>query len=70
MNPTTDAFEQRIAALDGGVGGLALASGMQAIAVSLFNLVHAGGHIVSAAAASTAERSPCSARPSSGWEST
>lgn len=50
MNPTTDAFEQRMAALDGGVGGLALASGMQAIAVALFNLVHAGGHIVSAAA--------------------
>jgi O-acetylhomoserine (thiol)-lyase len=50
MNPTTDVFEQRMAALDGGVGALALASGMNAIAVSLFNLVHAGGHIVSAAA--------------------
>ena len=33
MNPTTDVFEQRMAALDGGVGGLALASGMSAIAV-------------------------------------
>ena len=50
MNPTTDVFEQRMAALDGGVGGLALASGQQAIAVSLFNLAHAGKHIVSAAA--------------------
>lgn len=50
MNPTTDVFEQRMAALDGGVGALALASGMNAIAVSLLNLVHAGGHIVSAAA--------------------
>src|ERR1017187_4021759 len=50
MNPTTDVFEQRMAALDGGVGALALSSGMQAIAVSLFNLVHAGGHVVSAAA--------------------
>lgn len=50
MNPTTDVFEQRMAALDGGVGALALSSGMNAIAVSLFNLVHAGGHIVSAAA--------------------
>jgi O-acetylhomoserine (thiol)-lyase len=50
MNPTTDVFEQRMAALDGGIGALATSSGMQAIAVSLFNLVHAGGHIVSAAA--------------------
>ncbi len=50
MNPTTDVFEQRLAALDGGVGALALSSGMHAIAVALFNLVHAGGHIVSAAA--------------------
>lgn len=50
MNPTTDVFEQRMAALDGGVGALALASGMNAIATALFNLVHAGGHIVSAAA--------------------
>jgi len=50
MNPTTDVFEQRMAALDGGIGALGLSSGQQAIAVSLFNLVHAGGHIVSAAA--------------------
>jgi O-acetylhomoserine (thiol)-lyase len=50
MNPTTDVFEQRMAALDGGIGALALSSGMHAIAVALFNLVHAGGHIVSAAA--------------------
>lgn len=50
MNPTTDVFEQRMAALDGGIGALALSSGQQAIAVSLFNLAHAGQHIVSAAA--------------------
>jgi O-acetylhomoserine (thiol)-lyase len=50
MNPTTDAFEQRMAALDGGIGALALSSGQQAIAVSLFNLAHAGHHIVSAEA--------------------
>lgn len=50
MNPTTDAFEQRMAALDGGIGALGVSSGQQAIAVSLFNLCHAGGHIVSAAA--------------------
>jgi O-acetylhomoserine (thiol)-lyase len=50
MNPTTDVFEQRMAALDGGIGALALSSGQQAIAVALFNLVHAGQHIVSAKA--------------------
>ncbi len=50
MNPTTEVFEQRMAALDGGVGALAVSSGQQAIAVSLFNLAHAGSHIVSAAA--------------------
>lgn len=50
MNPTTDVFERRMAALDGGVGALALSSGMQAITVALLNLVHAGGHIVSGAA--------------------
>jgi O-acetylhomoserine (thiol)-lyase len=50
MNPTTDVFEQRMAALDGGIGALATSSGQQAIAVALFNLAMNGGHIVSAAA--------------------
>ena len=50
MNPTTDVFEQRMAALEGGIGALALSSGQQAITVALLNLVHSGGHIVSAAA--------------------
>jgi len=50
MNPTTDVFEQRMTALEGGIGALALSSGQQAITVALFNLVHAGGHVVSAAA--------------------
>ncbi len=50
MNPTTDVFEQRMAALDGGIGALALSSGQQAVAVSLLNLAHSGRHIVSGAA--------------------
>jgi O-acetylhomoserine (thiol)-lyase len=50
MNPTTDVFEQRMAALEGGIGGLALSSGQQAITVSLLNLAHSGQHIVSAEA--------------------
>ncbi|MHC4757677.1 MAG: homocysteine synthase [Planctomycetota bacterium] len=47
MNPTTDVLEQRLAAMEGGVGGLALSSGQSAIYVSIFNICQAGGHIVS-----------------------
>ena len=50
MNPTTDVLEQRLAALEGGIGGLALSSGQQAITVALLNLARAGEHVVSAAA--------------------
>ncbi|MDD5064830.1 MAG: homocysteine synthase [Phycisphaerae bacterium] len=45
MNPTTDVLEKRLAALEGGVGGLALSSGQSAIYVSIFNICGAGGHI-------------------------
>ncbi|PIE35026.1 O-acetylhomoserine aminocarboxypropyltransferase [candidate division KSB3 bacterium] len=48
MNPTTDVLEKRIAALDGGVGALAVASGMSAISLALLNIVQAGDEIVSA----------------------
>jgi O-acetylhomoserine (thiol)-lyase len=47
MNPTTDVLEKRLAALEGGVGGLALSSGQSAIYVSIFNICGAGGHVVS-----------------------
>ena len=47
MNPTTDVLEKRLAAMEGGVGGLALSSGQSAIYVSIFNICQAGGHIVS-----------------------
>ncbi len=47
MNPTTDVLEKRVAALEGGVGALALSSGQSAIYVSVFNICGAGGHIVS-----------------------
>ncbi|MEC0125902.1 homocysteine synthase [Paenibacillus pabuli] len=49
MNPTTDVFEQRIAALEGGAGALATASGQAAITFSLLNIAGAGDEIVSAA---------------------
>ena len=47
MNPTTDVLEKRLAAMEGGVGGLAFSSGQSAIYVSIFNICGAGGHIVS-----------------------
>ncbi|MGN1097807.1 MAG: O-acetylhomoserine aminocarboxypropyltransferase/cysteine synthase family protein [Clostridia bacterium] len=45
-NPTQDIFEQRIAALEGGVAALAVASGAAAITYTFQNLAHAGDHIV------------------------
>ena len=45
-NPTTSAFEERIAALEGGVGALATASGMAAITYTILALAHAGDHVV------------------------
>ncbi|HEY6434841.1 MAG TPA: PLP-dependent transferase [Acetobacteraceae bacterium] len=47
MNPTCDAFEKRIAAVEGGVAALALASGQAASAFSVQNLARAGDNIVS-----------------------
>ena len=47
-NPTEDVFEQRIAALEGGVAALAVASGAAAISYTFENLAQAGDHIVSA----------------------
>lgn len=49
MNPTSDVFEKRIAALEGGVGALATASGSAAITYAVQNIATAGDHIVSAA---------------------
>lgn len=47
-NPTTAVFEERVNALEGGVGALATASGMAAITYTALALAHAGDHIVSA----------------------
>ncbi len=49
MNPTQDVLEQRVAALEGGVGALALASGQAAITLSLINIAGPGDHVVSSA---------------------
>lgn len=48
MNPTTDVFEQRMAALEGGTGALALASGQAATSFALLNITRVGDEIVSA----------------------
>jgi O-acetylhomoserine (thiol)-lyase len=47
MNPTTDVLEKRLAALDGGVGALALASGQSATTFAVLNIAQAGQNIVS-----------------------
>lgn len=47
MNPTTDIFEQRVAALEGGIAALATASGSAAITYAVLNIARAGDHIVS-----------------------
>ncbi len=49
MNPTTDVLEKRVAAMEGGIAGLALASGMAAITYSIMTIAEAGDNIVSAA---------------------
>ncbi len=46
MNPTTDVFERRVAALEGGTGALALASGQAAETLALLNIAEAGDEVV------------------------
>jgi O-acetylhomoserine (thiol)-lyase len=48
MNPTTDVFEQRVAALEGGTGALAVSSGQAATNLALLNITQVGDEIVSA----------------------
>ncbi len=48
MNPTTDVFEKRMAALEGGVGALAVASGSAAITYAVLNIAGTGDEIVAA----------------------
>jgi O-acetylhomoserine (thiol)-lyase len=48
MNPTQDVLEKRVAAMEGGIGGLALASGQAAITYAIMTIAEAGDNIVSA----------------------
>jgi O-acetylhomoserine (thiol)-lyase len=50
MNPTQDVLEQRVAALEGGIGAVAFASGQAAETLGILNIAEAGDHVVSAAA--------------------
>ncbi|QEK11641.1 O-acetylhomoserine aminocarboxypropyltransferase/cysteine synthase [Crassaminicella thermophila] len=47
-NPTVSAFEEKISLLEGGVGGLATASGQAAITIAILNICQAGQHIIAA----------------------
>ena len=64
MNPTTDVFEKRVAALEGGAAGLATASGQAAETLTLTTLASAGDEIIShhlhsTAAPTTSSTTPC-----------
>src|SRR5271157_2095452 len=48
MNPTTDVFERRVAAIEGGTGALAVSSGQAAITFALLNITRPGDNIVAA----------------------
>jgi len=48
MNPTNDVLEKRLAAMEGGIGGLAVASGMAAITAAIQTIAEAGDNIVAA----------------------
>lgn len=48
MNPTTDVFEQRVAAIEGGTGALAVATGQAATSLALLNITQVGDEIVAA----------------------
>ncbi|HIV72623.1 MAG TPA: O-acetylhomoserine aminocarboxypropyltransferase/cysteine synthase [Candidatus Aquabacterium excrementipullorum] len=50
MNPTQDVLEQRVAALEGGIGALALASGQAAVTYSILTIAEAGDNIISSTA--------------------
>ncbi len=50
MNPTNDVLEQRVAALEGGIGALALASGQAAVTYAIMTIAEAGDNIVSSTA--------------------
>ena len=49
-NPTTDAVERKVAALEGGVGAVMTSAGMAATTMSIVNIAHAGDHIISSSA--------------------
>src|SRR5437764_11008590 len=50
MNPTVASFEERVANLEGGVGGVAFASGLAAQAAAFFTMLEPGDHIVASGA--------------------
>lgn len=48
-NPTVDAFEKRVAAMENGIGAVSCSSGMTAVTMSLLNILHAGDEVIAGA---------------------
>ena len=63
MNPTTDVLEKRVAAMEGGIAALAMASGMAAITAAIQTITEAGDNIVTSSARCTAAPTTCSPTP-------
>jgi O-acetylhomoserine (thiol)-lyase len=63
-NPTTAVFEERMAALEGGIGAIATASGQAALHLAICTLMGAGGHVRCTAAATTCCTTRCGASAS------
>jgi hypothetical protein len=67
MNPTTDVLEKRVAALEGGIGALAVASGMAAITYAIQTIAEAGDNIVSSQHAVRRHLQPVCPHPAAAW---
>src|ERR1700712_541232 len=63
MNPTQDVLEQRVAALEGGIAALALASGQAAVTYSILTIAEAGANIVPSRALSGGPGNPLPPHP-------
>ena len=63
MNPTQDVLEKRVAAMEGGIAALAMASGMAAITAAIQTITEAGDNIVTSSARCTAAPTTCSPTP-------
>lgn len=66
-NPTLDAVEKKLAALEGGVGALVTSSGQAATMMAVLNICHAGGHVVCSSAVYGGHIQPVLLKPCMKW---